>query len=1316
MIYDSKITETVNINTAETATFTPQANINVKDVGIEVSASGATLDLNNNITVTNSATSGTVEVNGVYSSSDVYVLYLYNETAKKTIKATGKITSGNLDVYGIHLENPYLYMTGEELLYNFNTSAVVDTDGDIEAVGFSASKLSSYVAFKGNYTVSSKIGQGMALSYGISLGEAFIRNVSGKFKVSAEAKAGDAVAMGVFVKSQELYSSNIASRLTGSFTVSAKGDRVSAAAVYAASDLSLISVSGAMNVTAKGTQVASAAAIISDSDIYLYGINSSKISVNSSGVTGSGMYQSIAAAILSEKDDGKIVIGSYSGAISVKASSKNGFNNVYGMVATDNITFTGNYTGNLTVSNESGVEDAQTAGLVVSAYTAGSKIHLGSISMQDITGKWNISAKGDAMGIFAPGDITADNISGNITVSSKSGTAAAVYNGIDAREADPGSVEGIKYEFPAFEVDSISGKITVTAEKEACGIYSSHFIPGDLSKMNMSVTSRTNTAIGLSLLGLKIKSSGLNLGKINVSAALDATGVFAEKISVSGTPSDQTRITGTITVKSKNDIATGFVLSGENFIISTNITVTGFTGACGVTHHLSEDDFYFYGAKITAKTTGKGGVAYSARTNGGNAYIRGKSQLTGHIQGDEEDVETVVIESGSKINGGMEEVDKILFEINDASTKKKVMWNASADLGISELDYDIEFGLSGDFALAQKTSKMQWSDLISNLGDTLNSKYDNELFDYTVYEKGNTLYLKSEVKKRNEDYIKVIDEKSAKDHYFSGCSYVMFTSKADVNVKEHFCAIDGTAGLDDITFVLDNNITLTSSNESCHGIGLKNERTATIYSNNAAKKLKVTNKNKFYGAASYALGYSMAGDMTFGGSKFMQSISVSISSSYTNYAYGIKNQGKITFEGDFTGKLTVTATGNNNSFACGIYNYKDLNGCDINIKRLSGAWNISSTGWALAIHSAAALTIGEVASKITVTGKAQKAYAFESTDFTADTISSAITVSGAKQSYGIHASGNITLGDASRMNLKVTAKEGNVSYTTCGICSEKNLIVQDNGLNLGKITVSNTGSAHGVSVWEKIYTAGVSGDDPILTGNITVKSKNATGILCDQFCSDVPGGTGYVKVGATINATGTTDARGIEFQFGNLDLEGAKITAKVSDKYSFAYTVYEKDEKGDYDSAGNIIALRKKSQVTGNIRMDGSNDTVIIESGSKLTGAISDVEKLIFELNNQAAKKSLWEITADLSLSAKTALEIDFELGMTGDFVLANNKSGATWDDMFANAIALDFNGYIQNLSLSDVTTYGCDSLTYNDYDFTLKTKGSQLILSVKGN
>ena len=242
-------------------------------------------------------------------------------------------------------------------------------------------------------------------------------------------------------------------------------------------------------------------------------------------------------------------------------------------------------------------------------------------------------------------------------------------------------------------------------------------------------------------------------------------------------------------------------------------------------------------------------------------------------------------------------------------------------------------------------------------------------------------------------------------------------------------------------------------------------------------------------------------------------------------------------------------------------------------------------------------------------------------------------------------------------------------------------------------------------------SAETSGDKTILTGNITVKSNEVQGIVCDAFCSDVPGGVGYVKVGTTINVTGKTDACGIKFQYGNLNLEGAKITAKVSNKSSFAYAVLE---TGNDDSKGNTIALRKKSQLTGDIRAEGAEDTVIIESGSKLTGALSHVEKLILELNDQAAKKSLWDITADLS--DNTNLEIDFELGMTGDFVLAYNKSGAEWSGLFEDKISLVFGDNSQYLFLSDVTTYGYDSLTYNDYDFTLKTKGSQLILSVKGN
>ena len=652
MIYDSKITETVNINTAEIAAFTPKANITAKDTGIEVSASGNALYLNNNITVTNSANSGTVKVNGVYSGSDVYTLYLYNETAKKTIKATGKITSGSLAVAGIHLKNPYLYMTGEDLLYNFNTSAVVDTDGGINAIGFSASKLYSNVAFKGNYTVSSKIGQGMALSYGISLGEAFIRNVSGKFKVSAEAKAGVASAIGVSLDLQKLYSSNIASRLTGSFTVSAKGVMVSAVAVYAASDLSLISVSGAMNVTAKGIQVASAAAIVSGSDIYLYGINSSKITVNSSGVTGSVTYPSKVAAILSEKEDGKIVIGSYTGAISVTVSVDDEATNVYGIFADGNITFNGDYTGKLNVVSKDDASD------VAGIYSDG------VVTMQDITGAWNISAnEGDAYGIYGEDGISLGNVSGNKTITSKDYNAYGFFT------------------WSNFQAESISGKISVSAEWDAYGIYSyGDATLGDLSGMTLQVTSKESSAYGIFTDELNdiysdliIGSTGLDLGKINVTAYDTAEGVYIYGDITAATVTDRTILSGTVTVKGYS--VYGIDADSFDCKIGANVTVNGKSYAKGI--YVYKGDVIFEGAKITAKVSTKENCAYavyhSGSSNDNTIALRGKSQLTGSIYADADD-DTVVIESGSKLTGGLKDVEKLILELNDPAAKKSLFF------------------------------------------------------------------------------------------------------------------------------------------------------------------------------------------------------------------------------------------------------------------------------------------------------------------------------------------------------------------------------------------------------------------------------------------------------------------------------------------------------------------------------------------------------------------------------------------------------------------------------------------------------------------
>ena len=819
-----------------------------------------------------------------------------------------------------------------------------------------------------------------------------------------------------------------------------------------------------------------------------------------------------------------------------------------------------------------------------------------------------------------------------------------------------------------------------------------------------------------------MQQSTLNLGKMNISAKdEDAYGLYFYYLNSEAYTPDS-MITGSITVKSANAHAYGFLVaafhaygdSSKIVKIGANITVNGKSYACGISTYYG--DVILDGAKITAKVTAKGQKAYSVYHNGdeGNSTITisGKSQLTGGIHiGNDDD--TVSIESGSKVSGGMSGVEKLLFNINDASTKKKVMWNATGDWGESALDYNIDFGLLGDFALISKTKDMQWSDLlISNLESLSKS---NDLYKYTVYEKGNTLYLKSEISSAVYN-ASVVENKSTTTKKISA-EYTLFTSKADINVKSGDAAVassDGDKGKS--ILVLDNNITISGSRMLLHGVKLKDTQdNFEVYSNNAAKNLKVTNSTKEQFAYAYGYYGENSGSMSVGGSKFMQNITVSLTNKGTNpygetFAYGIKYLGEITFKANYTGNMTVTAKGLV-STACGICNLdleKDYGA--VSMQDISGTWKISSNGYSLAVRCDSDLTLGNVYSKMTISGDDYAAaFVAEYGNIKIGSINSSITVSSGGRAYGIHTK-KLTIGDCSKMNLKVTAK-GTEAY---GMLTEDHLIIQAGTSSLGKINVTNSGKALGISVRANLYASGDS-EDNLLSGTISVKSAkgSANGILADRFYDGSDSDT-YVAIGANISVTGATDAYGISFLYGNLYLEGAKITAKVSDKSSFAYAVYEKDEEGDDDSKGNRIELSGKSQLTGSIYAAGDDDTVVIESGSKLTGGLEDVEKLVLELNDPAAKKSLWDITADLSDS--TNLEIDFELGMTGDFVLANNKSGADWNGLFEDSILLKFGDNSQYLFLSDVTTYGYDSLTYNDYDFTLKTKGSQLILSVSGN
>jgi hypothetical protein len=265
--------------------------------------------------------------------------------------------------------------------------------------------------------------------------------------------------------------------------------------------------------------------------------------------------------------------------------------------------------------------------------------------------------------------------------------------------------------------------------------------------------------------------------------------------------------------------------------------------------------------------------------------------------------------------------------------------------------------------------------------------------------------------------------------------------------------------------------------------------------------------------------------------------------------------------------------------------------------------------------------------------------------------------------------------------------------------------VDKDGLHLGKITVSGYSDAYGMSVASNIYTVSDCQNNR-LEGTVTVKSKNgsAYGIEADRFSDidDLGNEKNEIVCSANISVSGKGYASGIEITRGNLILDNAVITARVTDKAKadYAYAVYAL-----YDD--NNIFITGKSKITGNIRTGSTadSDKVSIESGSKLVGSMDGVETVELILNDKSqAKQSLWDVTGDLGDAVD--LNINFDYGMTGDFLLATKKSGFDWDDV------IDLNGCTLYLGENNTLQLygGCN---YGDFNFELKEKGNQLILSV---
>ena len=418
----------------------------------------------------------------------------------------------------------------------------------------------------------------------------------------------------------------------------------------------------------------------------------------------------------------------------------------------------------------------------------------------------------------------------------------------------------------------------------------------------------------------------------------------------------------------------------------------------------------------------------------------------------------------------------------------------------------------------------------------------------------------------------------------------------------------------------------------------------------------------------------------------------------------------ITCVGAFSSKLNVTALNKNKgkgtTYATGISAQSDINMGDI-----TGNWNITATGYDAGAYglytvNGGDISVHDISGKITIKATAYNknsevsSYAFHAMgSFSANRISGKITVSATAGARGFYAYDNFAVTDMSKMNLSVS---GSYAY---GIEVKKSLKVAATGLNSGKITVNAKGNAWGVNVSDYIYyDSYASVLNNRLEGNITVKSQNgsAYGISADAFAqyenSAVVKNT-EVICSATVSVTGKEYAYGVHFYYGDLTLDNATITAKVTDKNNrnYAYAVYA--VTGD-----NNIYITGKSKITGNICSYDGTDKVSIESGSKLVGGIIGFEVVELIVDDAAtAKQALWDVTDDFT--GKLDLDIKFDYGMSGDFVLATKKSDILWDDVIDfNDVSLWINGNELDM------TYGV--CTYGDFDYELKAQGDKLLLA----
>ncbi|MBO5923331.1 MAG: hypothetical protein J6Q81_02335, partial [Lentisphaeria bacterium] len=172
--------------------------------------------------------------------------------------------------------------------------------------------------------------------------------------------------------------------------------------------------------------------------------------------------------------------------------------------------------------------------------------------------------------------------------------------------------------------------------------------------------------------------------------------------------------------------------------------------------------------------------------------------------------------------------------------------------------------------------------------------------------------------------------------------YITFTGKADISVKDEYCAVSVANDYVARHIVLNNNITVTCNNldSDIWGVDLeksKSDKEPTIYSNNAAKTTKVTVKTDFSRSA-YGWSSSYYMSLKIGGAVMLHNFNISVTAGAADiYARGIQSQ-YLKSNADFRGDFTITSKAEGSATSQGIVLWIDFSAKDI-----SGKFKIAAT-------------------------------------------------------------------------------------------------------------------------------------------------------------------------------------------------------------------------------------------------------------------------------------------------------------------------------------------------------------------------------------